>query len=538
MKTIKRIFLSVITLCLFSLVLTSCFTSSTKSIKIVKIPNSVFEVVDEGDSKAVPDLMIVEVTDDVTTQIKLSIDENGQLVSSNNVFTITINGFDLSKVGSFTASVEYAGVVSYFDYQVVSKDSYFAGGDGSINNPYQITTAEQFTNMNKVTTKNKYFKLMNDISFEGVEPQFKSNSYVVELRGTLDGNNKRLYNITSSIFASLYGATVKNMTIVLNNVAAFRSISGRTEINNVDVYGYIESDNNVAPYASYVGYRLLSSGNFDRFTSSTYLNVIDCDNYTDIIGQGDKVSAFFAFTQSSLKSLSMENCHNYGHIEADKVAFVTANSFDSNKVSLTMNNCSNKGKFIQISPAENNSSIIACTTSPSKLPVFSANELDATKELVELICSPTVGTVDNTKYATVNVVDNEYVLCKNEQTTSNIDVAYVVVSLIVPIKSVDGTATNRPSATSEKLYFNEDGTISLGLLSTAYTLENEVVGGEKLFNTDWLYVDGNKLMLDSSAYDQEKEWVFNTEAPYFVLYVYNSQDELVAGSVKISLTIE
>lgn len=534
MKTIKKFFLSIISISLLAIILTGCFSSTTTSIDIKKLPSDTFEV----NTTNIEKLMVVTVTDaGVTTDVILSF-EDGELKCSDSRFDIVLKDFDLSQVGSFTAMLEYGGVVSYFDYQVVSTDSKFAGGDGSVQNPYQITTAEQFLNINSVDTSGKYFKLMNDISFENVIPSVEVRgytSYIYNFEGTLDGNNRHLYNVTDSLILNVKSATIQNLSIVLTDAVALCWISGDTLLKNVDIYGYCPSNNNVSAYGSYVGGYVSENGNY---SAETNLTLIDCDNYVDIVGQGDKVSPYFAFTFGGLRTLTMENCHNYGHIEADKVAFVTANSFDQRIITLNMTNCSNQGKFIQISHAEDNSSIIACTGS-SIAPTLGTNQLNATKELVDLIFCPK-DQEDNDSYFANLVVDEEdknYYLTKKTGTTSNLEVAYVVVSLIVPIINSDQSATNRPSANSDKLYFDADGKINLGLSSETYTRVNNEISGEKLFNTEWLYQDGNKLIFNSNAYENGG-YTFNTEAPYFVIYAYNSLDELIAGSAKVSLSVQ
>lgn len=64
-------------------------------------------------------------------------------------------------------------------------------GDGTQSNPYLIYNKESFLNLMKLDTKNKYYKLMNDLDFANISyPQ-------INFMGILDGNNKTLKNIHS-----------------------------------------------------------------------------------------------------------------------------------------------------------------------------------------------------------------------------------------------------------------------------------------------------------------------------------------------------
>lgn len=537
MKTIKRIFLSVITLCLFSLVLTSCFTSSTKSIKIVKIPNSVFEVVDEGDSKAVPDLMIVEVTDDVTTQIKLSIDENGQLVSSNNVFTITINGFDLSKVGSFTASVEYAGVVSYFDYQVVSKDSYFAGGDGSVNNPYQITTAEQFINMNNVDTTNKYFKLMNDIDFSSVTNRsyLKESSwyfyYVSRFYGTLDGNNKKIYNFDDTddtnnnlgklvaLFSTATNATIKDVDFYVSSVGniEYGGISivytGRkVNFENVNMYGTcINMEQNVSLYVT-----------------NAYSNVsfVNCDNYVDIIAtDGNYVGGFVGVPRNA--NLYFENSFYYGYMEAQNVGAFVCNGYGHGTIKYV--NSGNKGTLSSIS-----SSKVLCAISENNI---------ATDEASSGLVTGTIKQIPAFDFkAMTKLSDNKMLVINKVNEESEIVSVKVTLSFRWMTEQTGGTNTafmskefdvNSTTDLETQVYLNSlvNGEPTIKVVHVADYEKGE--GQEEIIYTDWLKynVEQGVYVFDgSNIYDNET--YINFGNPAITIVSYNANGEVVSAAVR------
>lgn len=532
MKTIKRIFLSVITLCLFSIVLTSCFTSSTKSIKIVKIPNSVFEVVDEGDSKAVPDLMIVEVTDDVTTQIKLSIDENGQLVSSNNVFTITINGFDLSKVGSFTASVEYAGVVSYFDYQVVSKDSYFAGGDGSVNNPYQITTAEQFINMNKVTTTNKYFKLMNDIDLssvttaENLVDNDEYCSYIRVFNGTLEGNNKKIYNVDDTnkdlgkmlmLFASTTNATIKDVDFYINSEGGISLVCnayGKINFENVNMFGTcIDTGHN---FGTYIIYKWNGTASF-----------VNCDNYVDIIDSDALyVAGFVAYPLSA--SMYFENSFYYGYMEALKVAAFVCNGSQTGTVKYV--DSGNKGTLNSVQELSN----VYCAVSQNKIIVDEASTGLVTGTVKQI---PLFNLAANTKF-----VNNKLVINKVGEESEIVSVK-VTLSFRWMKEETNGTNTaymsqefdvNSTTDLETQLYLTSlvDGVPTIKVVYAADYVKGEGENEVSFADTPWLIynVEQGVYVFDGSKISDSANYV-SYGNPAITIVAYNANGEVVSAII-------
>lgn len=564
MKTIKKIFLGIV-LSTLVFVLTSCFSSDTTSLKITKLPNTSFNLCTDS-AYNIDELMRVEVTSDgSTTQVILSI-VDGELKVSDSKFEgkMELRNFDLSKAGSFTASINYHGVTSYFDYQVLEDNPKFAGGDGSVNNPYQIATAEQFMNMDKVDTTSKYFKLLNDISFDGIEESI----YVTYFEGVFDGCGKKLYNIVDAeVFLELRNCNLKNTDFIFRNVdkksgvGVCKSITGKTTLENVNVYGFQYSHNNAVPFAGYLGigleikdgklaYDIYKNEQIDGktvkvLTNPTDVTLINCNNYMDIVGQSDKVSAFFAFTFYGLEKLTMINCHNYGHLEATNVGLVSANTIGKNYVGktieLNLSGCSNEGKMVALE--EKNAKNLFAATGENDMD-FTKDQLDGKREVVRTLCSEIGAANADAMHSKLEVDEttNEYVLAKNEN-GEELAVAYVVVSLTVPAKVIEGRTTNRPCANSEKIYFDSDK-INLGLFATEYTLVN-VLKGESvpasatpLFGDNVIYVSGNTLYFVSDGFSSSSEYGFNPEeAPYFTIYAYNENDELVAGSVKVSLNV-
>ncbi len=91
-------------------------------------------------------------------------------------------------------------------------------GEGTKEKPYLIRNVEDYLYLMKMTTLNKYYKLMNDIDFKNI--LYPS----IDFEGNIDGNHKTLKNITS-----------KN-TGVFNSIGNFQT---KTKIENLTIENII-----------------------------------------------------------------------------------------------------------------------------------------------------------------------------------------------------------------------------------------------------------------------------------------------------------
>lgn len=143
---------------------------------------------------------------------------------------LTITGFNTDTVGTRTLTVKVDGFSASlnFVYTVVNSlnDLLFSGGDGSVNNPYIIKNAQQLSNIR--LGLDKHYKLDNDIDLRDVswEPIGRvdvtivggsmTHTVIQGFTGSLDGNNKKIINYTST----------ENNALTLNPVSLFASING------------------------------------------------------------------------------------------------------------------------------------------------------------------------------------------------------------------------------------------------------------------------------------------------------------------------
>lgn len=131
---------------------------------------------------------------------------NGQSLTSGNYETVE---FSLS---------------SDNPWQMVSSSRWFAGGDGTEDNPYIINSISQWQNLNNFAQagEDTYFKLAKNLNFNRQEivP-------ISDFRGILDGDDHQIYNfvINSSaasvgIFESLTNAEISNLGISSFEISA------------------------------------------------------------------------------------------------------------------------------------------------------------------------------------------------------------------------------------------------------------------------------------------------------------------------------
>lgn len=338
MKTIKKIF-TAITLCLVAVVVTGCFASGeVTKLSIDKMPTTTFDV----NQEEIDELMTIVINDSEEYRIILSWSKNEGLKFSNPKFEgkITLSDFDLSKEGSFTASVKYNNSVSYFDYQVIGNKTYFAGGDGTVNNPYQITNFAQLQNIKNVNTKGKYFKLMNDIDLSETK-KVGNYAYVINttFMGILDGNNKKLYNLATkaplaSVFKAVKNAKIMNLSLYMNEIEASLTynVYGNVEYTNVNVYGSLVGvTNNV--------------GAFVVWSNAASIRFENCNNYVDFVTTTYHNSAFVGATNCAGNYFEFINCTNYGNMQGENQSMLVSNIYGAGAVTYFLKNVTNKGNI-------------------------------------------------------------------------------------------------------------------------------------------------------------------------------------------------
>jgi len=273
MKT-KKLFL-LLTFAFIAFIATGCFGDISNATKLtfVQTPQAIYYAVGSDDAMAAQQ----EVLENVIVKVD---DNEYTLKDLRDLLGATVEGLNLTEEGTHTLVIKYEGVTLTYIYKVVTDlgSTLFAGGEGTEDYPYEISTPEQFRNMftrvygiaapAKLTfgegetfyTKHGYYengwmegtdaegalyaeaqwktyyqacfpffttgvhyKIVSDLDFEGEEfvplGAFGGENFI-PFTGTIDGNNKTIKNVTvspvgdaSSIFAGIYGSTIKNLNI-------------------------------------------------------------------------------------------------------------------------------------------------------------------------------------------------------------------------------------------------------------------------------------------------------------------------------------
>lgn len=256
-----------------------------------------------------------------------------------------------------------------FDKYVREPDVAFAGGNGSVENPYQIATAEQLDAVRNNLNAN--YKLVADIdlsSYEAWKPIGKNSENA--FAGTFDGDNHTISNlkITSksindeykkdrSINCGLFGTTkdeaasfknikIKNVDININDLSSegFKLYCGSLagwhygETDNISVSGIM----NIANYSTHatlgglIGYGHTATNATNNITIQ--IKNLPSASVGGILGIGQQYS-------SGKLSIPINNCINNGDISVEADSYAIGGISPSAKIiSRSTNNGNITGK--------------------------------------------------------------------------------------------------------------------------------------------------------------------------------------------------
>lgn len=545
MKVIKNLLL-VFTLVVGLFALASCFDATTTSIEIVNMPRTSFV---EGDTIGENDvLMTIKVTDDSGSQeysVKYPTVLDGSaavlpLFKGETPVTeieVVLKGFSVDRpLGTYTAVVTFKDATSYFDYEIVSNTSLFAGGNGTITNPYQITTAEQLLNLDAEETSGNYYKLMNDIDMATVEfTQCGGNntwaySYITNFNGTLDGNNKRLFNITSLenddafLIEFMEGATIKDLSLIQKSNAFAIALETHDDVvmNNVDIYGNcLKMGNNSSLYVCYAA-------------GDNNLTFINCDSYVDCINIGaEKYSAIFIGypSQTPTGTYSFENCFNHGYLQGGEFGMFIANS----------NNCSLDTKLRIVNSG--NATDGRIVTFPSAHKGFEvahpAKQLTITNDSNEAIKEGSITEVATLNPKDVMYLNNGVLMLKSHDTIEDKSISSVQFTLEFSymnyvVEATSKTGTNSPFishniqlSNSEQAFKLSDSESAIDFVNARFYYEDAIDNPTEPTDT-LVSVDG------------KTDWLlYNVEKACYVIVGTGITDgyTYTGGTMKVSFTL-
>lgn len=164
----------------------------------------------------------------------------------------------------------------------------FAGGNGEVDTPYQIETAEQLHNMRDFLSAS--FILIDNIDLD-VEPYNSGigwipigSTFSEPFKGSFEGNNLTISNLyinSSNQMSGLFGVTdnasISNLTLSNVNVTSSQSITGA--LGGYSLYGTV---NNIQVSGTVAGVQQVG-GLFGRIFESVIINSSSSANVT---GQG------------------------------------------------------------------------------------------------------------------------------------------------------------------------------------------------------------------------------------------------------------
>lgn len=230
----------------------------------------------------------------------------------------------------------------------------YAGGDGTMENPYQIATPEQLALLaeqtNNGTGGNAYYLLTEDLCLNGLEEYewIPIGDPENPFTGVFNGNEHSISDMymTQQIYSGLFGftqgATIKDIRIEEANIphtmymySCIGLVVGKalnTNIFNCSAGGFVGDCNKAC--GGIVG--LFAADAVDE----TFI-IKDCVNYAEITSQAIRGGGVIGETTITNGQALVENCANYGNLNVSGI-----NGGIVGEGSIHIKNCCNYGAII------------------------------------------------------------------------------------------------------------------------------------------------------------------------------------------------
>ena len=227
-------------------------------------------------------------------------------------------------------------VTEVVDSETASK---YAGGFGTEISPYLIADESQFNSITYISSKLQYFKLINDINF--TKYNGTGDYYIVNrFKGVLDGDghsitlplNPTADTIWNALFNNTYyGTILKNLNVYYTGFDSLNENSqswinlvsntkGSTTFENINLY----NANNTILKIKGNNYGLLASYAWDTTNGSCSNNVINCNNYANMVSTAVKTGVWFGgFDTSAVTTFT--NVNNYAQINGNAIGYFFGN---------------------------------------------------------------------------------------------------------------------------------------------------------------------------------------------------------------------
>lgn len=183
-------------------------------------------------------------------------------------------------------------------------------GTGTQNDPYLIYDTDTFIYLMQRDTKNKYYKIENNLDFSNVTTYPK-----IDFQGNLEGNNKTLSNITAvgtGVFSNIgerdIHSVIQNMNIENINIrpgngdylGGFVSVVTNATIRNINL-----KSGSVTNIASHIN-SISSTGGFAGNVSNATI-IENCSSSVNVNSETN-VGGFIGINMNA----SIKNCYVYG----------------------------------------------------------------------------------------------------------------------------------------------------------------------------------------------------------------------------------
>ena len=256
---------------------------------------------------------------------KYTIADNGAAPADPKVSGVIYNGtIDLSSYTPTIIVKAYAFAEDYDDSDV-STFELTSWGTGTIDDPYYITTQEEFNNFITDVNNNSngeasaYYKLITDVS--GGDPITTAFSGSFEGEANSKGVYPKISGLTHALFNTIDGGTVKNVMLDAvsisggTNVGAIANVVTGTSSKKAAIYNCGVLSGGVSG-SGYVGSIVGQLGDSDN-DNNCYARVINCFSYATVSGGSDVGGIVgyndFASTATNIRTMVM-NCMFYGDI--------------------------------------------------------------------------------------------------------------------------------------------------------------------------------------------------------------------------------
>jgi hypothetical protein len=271
----------------------------------------------------------------------VTVGEEEPYTLSSDDENVEVTGFNSDTVGTRTMTITITDLDDAsvnFVYTVVNSmtDTLFADGSGTLEDPYQIETAQQLSNVRLALDQN--YILNNDIDLSEIEwapigsvsivslnPNAISVSINEGFSGTFDGNGKTISNLYSrsestslpvALFVAVYGADENNKAVIKDLTLADVDIDSAYAVAGVAFYAVDVHFQNITVSGTMRARGLAGIANIVQGTHSIFENVT---NNADLISDSTFDYAFLGgiIAQTSLPSegvVEINNATNNGDL--------------------------------------------------------------------------------------------------------------------------------------------------------------------------------------------------------------------------------